>query len=363
MKRREFLAGTGAAGCALALRRWPGEAPAAAAEVSPRRLPRWRGFNLLEKFSLDCNQPFITGNHPYRREDFEWIHELGFDFVRLPMDYRCWTDASDLYRLKEECLKEIDQAVAWGRKYRVHVNLCFHRAPGYCVNPPKEARDLWTDEEILKVCAHHWGQFARRYRGIPSSALSFNLLNEPAAMPAEPYVRVVRRLTEAIRDQDPGRLILADGLRWGRDPLPALADLGIAQATRGYDPMPVSHHHAFWAGQSETAPPPEWPLRQGNTLWDREALRRSCIAPWKAVEALGVGVHVSEWGSYRSPHAVVLAWMRDFLELWKEAGWGWALWNFRGRFGVLDSERPDVRYEAWRGHQLDRQMLDLLQAY
>jgi len=60
---------------------------------------------------------------------------------------------------------------------------------------------------------------------------------------------------------------------------------------------------------------------------------------------------------------VVLAWMRDCLELWKEAGWGWALWNLRGGFGVLNSSRSDVDYEDFHGEKLDREMLKLLQSY
>jgi endoglucanase len=55
--------------------------------------------------------------------------------------------------------------------------------------------------------------------------------------------------------------------------------------------------------------------------------------------------------------------MRAWLERWREARFGWALWNFRGSFGVLDSGRPDVTYEEWNGHQLDRRMLQLLQEY
>jgi endoglucanase len=54
--------------------------------------------------------------------------------------------------------------------------------------------------------------------------------------------------------------------------------------------------------------------------------------------------------------------MRDLLSLWKEAGWGWALWNVYGSFGLVDSGRADVRYEDWRGHKLDREMLELLQS-
>ncbi len=74
-------------------------------------------------------------------------------------------------------------------------------------------------------------------------------------------------------------------------------------------------------------------------------------------------MHVGEWGAYaRTPHSVVLAWMKDCLENWQRAGWGWALWNFRGSFGVLDSDRNDVAYEAFQGHKLDRAMLTLLRS-
>jgi hypothetical protein len=39
------------------------------------------------------------------------------------------------------------------------------------------------------------------------------------------------------------------------------------------------------------------------------------------------------------------------------------MWNFRGSFGVLDSNRTDITYETWHGHKLDRAMLELVQAF
>jgi len=42
---------------------------------------------------------------------------------------------------------------------------------------------------------------------------------------------------------------------------------------------------------------------------------------------------------------------------------GYALWNFRGAFGILDSGRSDVAYEDWHGHKLDREFLNLLQEF
>ena len=55
--------------------------------------------------------------------------------------------------------------------------------------------------------------------------------------------------------------------------------------------------------------------------------------------------------------------LEDYLRLWKERNMGWAMWNLRGSFGILDSERADVEYEEFRGHKLDRKMLDLLRKY
>src|SRR5262249_55980571 len=85
-------------------------------EATPENLPRWRGFNLLDKFQVE-------GQKPFEERDFADIAELGFDFVRLPMDYRCWTDPTRPAELKEPVLKEIDRAVEFGQKHGVHVQL------------------------------------------------------------------------------------------------------------------------------------------------------------------------------------------------------------------------------------------------
>ncbi|MGE3308605.1 MAG: glycoside hydrolase family 5 protein [Limisphaerales bacterium] len=358
LNRRDFLrAATGA----LALSPVTPRARAAdLPEPTARKLPRWRGFNLLEKFSARRD-----GNPPFEPNDFSFIQDWGFDFVRLPMSYQCWAsgDPATWLKLDEAQLKHVDQAVALGRKHGVHINLNLHRAPGYCVNPPDEPLDLFKDAQALDACCHHWAHFARRYRGLPNSEVTFDLLNEPKDIPDETYIRVVTSMVEAIRAEDPQRLIIADGLRWGRKPVPGLAPLNLGQSTRGYDPMRVSHHGASWV-RGQDWPEPTWPLNpDGKDRWDKDRLRREIIAPWKELERQGVGIHVGEWGAFqKTPHAVALAWMRDLLELWREAGWGWALWNLRGSFGVLDSGRSDVRYEDYRGHKLDRAMLRLLQA-
>jgi len=364
MNRRKFLHTTGTLASALIATSAPTAIFAADTKQlptpTPKHLPRWRGFNLLEKFVKRRER-----NPPFQEADVEMLAEWGFDFVRLPLSYLCWTDPEDWLKISEAELKDLDEVVEFGRKHVVHVNLNLHRAPGYCVNPPKEPLDLWKDEKALEACQFHWAMLANRFRGVPNERVSFDLLNEPSDIPEDTYVRVVKALVKAIHAEDPQRLIIADGLKWGTVPVHGLVDAGIAQSTRGYEPTRISHYKANWMAGSDKWPEPTWPLKLSEKdVRDKERLRRDRIEPWKQLEQKGVGVHVGEWGAFnRTPHKVTLAWMRDCLELWKVAGWGWSLWNLRGAFGVLDSQREDVNYESFRGHKLDKEMLELLRAH
>lgn len=367
MNRRDFIKTSGTALGALSL---PGLKTTvwSRPEETKLTLPRYRGFNLLAKFS---------GRGPrkkFEEEDFEIMAEWGLDFARIPMSYWNWASRDDWYNIDEAVLEDIDEVVEFGKQYDVHINLNFHRVPGYCINGRElEPVDLFEDtpenmQKALDAVVYHWRTFARRYKGIPSSQLSFDLINEPPKNTDRVrYEEIVRALVAGIRAEDPQRLIVVDGLDIGRTPVLSIVDLGVAQSTRGYDPMAVSHYTATWVPEDEfeTFDPPTWPLRgDDGKLWDKAALREKLIDRWQPLVDQGVPVHVGEWGCYnKTPHDVALSWMRDMLSLWKEAGWGHAMWNLKGDFGVLNSGRTDVKYEEYKGHRLDRKMLELLREH
>jgi endoglucanase len=362
MTRRDFIGTATAAATGLLI------SPALRA-ATPRpqpRIPRWRGFNLTE----------LAGGqrgHAFRESDFQWMAEWGFDFARLPMSYWAWSDPKDWLKIDEAALKPVDDAIELGRKHGIHLNLNFHRIPGYCVNRRELEPHLLFDsprdsmQRALEAAVHHWSFFAQRYRDVPSARLSFDLFNEPPFMADQSrYVEIARALIRAIREASPDRLIVADGADIGQTPVMDLADEGIVQSTRGYLPKMVSHYTATWvpANEFESLEKPTWPMvDKSGVRWDREKLRAELIAKWQPLVQRGGPVHVGEWGCFtQTPHDVCLAWMSDLLALWKEAGWGWSLWNLRGGFGIVDSARPDVAYEDFRGHKLDRKMLELLRA-
>ena len=86
--------------------------------------------------------------------------------------------------------------------------------------------------------------------------------------------------------------------------------------------------------------------------------------PWIELVDKGVGVHCGEGGCYnKTPHNVFLAWFGDVIDILTHHNIGYALWNFRGDFGILDSGRTDIEYTDWYGHKLDSKLLELLKKY
>lgn len=481
--------------------------------ASAKKLPRWRGFNLPARM-VARGRPGSPLNQPLNPRDMRLIAKLGFNFVRLPLDYHHWIAGGDWARIDEKSpvLAEIDRMVEAGRTCGIHVCINFHTAPGYCINKRNNSEpNLWTSAESQRICAMHWAYFAKRYKGIPNERVSFNLWNEPARTDAKTHAKVARLVVDAIRRQDPDRLIICDGFAF--KPAPELIDLGVAQAARGYTPSQITHYKATWIHHRGSWPQPLWPrpvangwmmekgkqefsgiplrvdgpIPKGSTLavrvgdvfhavtlkveadgkevwrrefpagpgkgpwkaskhhpqwkayqctydqsydvplpdgakqitispakghwiqvtrlavktagqpaqamdldarwgqpasrlrydatrpaspWiapemqDRAWLWTKAVQPWVDLSGKGVGVMVGEFGVFnQTPHDVTLAFLEDCLANYKKAGFGWALWNFTGSFGVLDSHRSDVQYEDWEGHKLDRKMLDLLQKY
>jgi len=168
----------------------------------------------------------------------------------------------------------------------------------------------------------------------------------------------------AIREVAPERLIIADGARWAKTPCPELGDLGIAQSCRGYRPRGISHYNA--PNEKRKFPLPTWPgavETPDGPGGERKRLEEH-YEPWAALARQGVGVHCGKCGAFNyTPHDPFLRWLRDVLDILTTYGIGYALWNFRGPLGVMDSDRQDVAYENWHGHKLDRKLLELLREY
>lgn len=312
---------------------------------------------------------WIPGQQPAPADEkaLDFLAKYDFNFVRTPTDYRFWTKDFDYFHPDESIFKYIDQYLEACNSRGIHMSLNIHRAPGYCINRNDlERHNLWRDKVAQDAFVLLWETFARRYKGVPGSLLSFDLINEPPGpgeygMTRKNHAAIIRRTVSAIRAIDEDREIVIDGLGGGYLAMPELADLGVTHSGRGYHPMPVSHHQATWWSGYVHAPAPVYPgLRWEGRVWDLSTLRKS-YRPWREVQRRGVNVHIGEFGCFnRTPNDAALRWLADLFRLFKEFGWGYAMWNFEGGFGIIRHGRAGASIEMIDSYQVDRDLLELM---
>lgn len=378
MDRRTFIQNSAILAAGMHVRLSGSFAP----DTGRQRLPQWKGLNLT-----DFNTADPKPDRRYTKEEHvKWMRDWGFDFVRLPISYPYYLEfdrtkkilPDEVYRIDEARVERVDQLVSLAHKYGLHVSLNLHRAPGYCINAGfAEPFNLWKDQEAQNAFYYHWSFWAKRYKNTSSAKISFDLLNEPSmredmndqhsksgAIPGVLYREVARSAMEAIRKENKDHIVIADGNNVGNDPIPELEDLKIGQSCRGYYPHAISHFKAPWANREpDKLPTPVYPGKIGNQYFNRELIEKY-YQPWIDLKKKGVGVHCGECGCWnKTPHPVFLAWFGDVLHILSKNKIGFALWEFIGDFGVLNSGRTDVIYEDWYGQKLDRKLLDLLKKY
>ncbi len=376
--RRNFIKQTAVAAAGVSLA--TNVSFASTRKSTQNKLPKWKGFNLLDFFQANPAQA-----RPQTEEIYlKWMADWGFDFVRIPMAYPSYLKIDHGKNITVEEVRKIDRKqarkvvklVKKAIKHNLHVSLNLHRAPGFCVNAGfHEPYNLWKDDQALEDFVWHWRFWAKKFRKIPKDKISFDLLNEPcmredmndqhsrrSPVPGDLYRKVIVAASDAIWEQNPDRIVIADGNNVGSDPIPEIIDMDIGQSCRGYYPAIISHYKAPWVYENpEALTAPKWPDKEKGL---NKAMLEKYYAPWIEIMKKGVGVHCGECGCWnKTPHDVFLAWFGDVLDILSSHGIGFALWEFRGSFGILDSGREDVDYEDWHGHKLDRKLLDLLRKY
>lgn len=357
----------------------------------------WRGFNLIDLFSTSVRwKEFWTlddaGEVP--EQDFEMIRDLGFTFVRLPVSYLFLGKGLFGRTPDEKRMFLVDRVIEMGQKYGVHVMLNIHRAPGYCVLGPSEfdfpeRDDLFTEDAPLQDFITWWRFFAERYRGIPQADLSFDLLNEPFNLDEAAFNRAFLPVIDAINEADSDRLIHVEGTFRGEGSfdangavdtvqmvpptVEAIARPNVIVSMHIYHPVSLVRYDCGFAPPTDLEEP-TWPFKakvrndappreltgDEAKVWNKATLRE-LLSPYLALADAGHLVHVGEMGAWGGfPHQVYLDYCRDLVDILNEHGIGYALWAFRGPFGVFDNMFPDAQYESYRGMNLDRKLVDVL---
>ncbi len=333
--------------------------------VSPERYTHLsKGINLAFWFWLpqddlgDIQQRFND-------EDFQYLADTGFTFVRLPIDLSYLLDEEDADLLDDEHLNEVDTALDRLTEHGLAVIVDIHSTASPEAQVPIFSEKLENDSDHLETFLAFWQSFARHLSSYDPELVFLELINEPVFEDdPEDWPPIMEKLVVAARSGAPDHTLLVSGARWSNIDtlveLEPLADRNIIYYFHFYEPMTFTHQGADWAGTEvlhlRDVPYPSSPEIVSNVVEnadnnrDRETIRYYGEERWNAekirerirlaarwAEQHDVRVICSEFGAYAEtiPAAQRAVWIQDVHVALEEFGIGWAMWEYDGDFRLV----------------------------
>ena len=157
----------------------------------------------------------------FTEPDAEYIHNLGLNLVRIPINYHQFEDDMNPRVIKESAFEHLDQVIELCAKHKIYTIIDLHALPGFqnqhwhSDNPTHKAL-FWKHKDFQDRALHLWEVIAERYKNQPWVA-GYDLINEPADPTGEQVFPYFKRLYEAIRKIDPNHLFFIEGNTYATD--------------------------------------------------------------------------------------------------------------------------------------------------
>lgn len=180
------------------------------------------GPDFTAKFWQTFKDNYIT------RDDILFIKQQGANTIRLPFNYKLFTDEDYMgLSSQQDGFKRIDDVVAWCKEAGLYLILDMHDCPGGQTGDNIDDGHgypwLFESEPSRQLFCSIWRKIADRYKGEPI-ILGYELANEPIAHYFENKEELnqqleplYKRAVKAIREVDPYHIILLGGARWNSD--------------------------------------------------------------------------------------------------------------------------------------------------
>ena len=162
------------------------------------------------------------------RDDILFIKRQGANTIRLPFNYKLFTDEDYMgLTSHQDGFKRIDDVVEWCREAGLYLILDMHDCPGGQTGDNIDDGHgypwLFESEPSQQLFCDIWKRIANRYKNEPV-ILGYELANEPIAHYFENKEALNRQLeplykraVKAIREVDKNHVILLGGARWNSD--------------------------------------------------------------------------------------------------------------------------------------------------
>lgn len=288
--------------------------------------------------------------------DLKAIHEMGFDFVRLGIAPELIERHGELAPAHPDALAQLDRAVQEMLDNHLEVLLC--------VFPDDEYKHNLTTERGVDDFVQLWRILAAHFAGSDRDHIFYELINEPEVQDAYRWMGIQARVVEAIRQIDTEHTIVATAANYSSLgdllQLEPVRDTNVIYNFHFYEPYQFTHQGASWGADNwifyKNIPYPATTATLADQMknvpgdlaryelylyaaggWNADAIagRIGFAAAW--AQERHVPLICDEFGAYREtadPESRA-RWIGDVRSALEVNHIGWAMWDYRGNFGVV----------------------------
>lgn len=190
----------------------------------------WKGMGISK-----TKDTVIHFYRDFHEAEIAFLAENGFNFTRIFFNFVSlgYPDfPEDMTMINEQELRELDQLIAWGMEYGVHIQLSIS-------NAFDGSNSFDFDDKEWELYRAYWETIAVRYAGIPTCYLTFDLANEiePGSGNVASAVNHLQNVVDSVRNADSNRVLL---ISFNEAPLEewveGVAGLGLCLAAHPYSP-------------------------------------------------------------------------------------------------------------------------------
>ena len=314
-----------------------------------------------------------------QEDDFERLEQLGFDFVRIPIDeVQFWDEEGNKL---DEAWELLDNALKLARKHNLRAIIDLHIIRSHYFNAANEggadANTLFTSEEAQQGLINLWYQLSDAFKEYDNDWVAYEFMNEPVAEEHEQWNQLVAKVHKALREREPQRTLVVGSNRWqGYETMKYLkvpeGDKNIILSFHYYNPMLLTHYGAPWTpvGQYkgkvsypgklitqadyDAAPDSVKPhIEQYLTQeWNIDKIRADFKDAIDVAAKYGLQLFCGEWGVYEPvDRELAYKWTKDMLAVFDEFNIAWTTWCYDADFGFWDQAKNDYK---------DKPLVDIL---